>query len=315
MSGDIRIRRASPRDASIRPWILDPPFRRPYPRRATHRRGQRGRDGRAERGRADADRPPDHAWRCSHWRPRPPSPRPASSTVRSPVTGGSPPSPRAPWRSGWRSTPSGGSSWPGTTLGGRRPTSRSRASCRTARSTADFGGGDGRVTTDLGGTDYGFDLALGSRGRIVVAGERDRPPAPRWRSPSTGHAARSTGDSPRTASRSCGSASEFQGANAVAVGRERQDRDRGVDVERRDQPVGLGPPASERPPRSRRSAATGGSPSTSRSSAEQINDLAIVGRGKIVAAGSAEVGLTPRIAIARVPGEREARPHLRQARA
>ena len=24
-----------------------------------------------------------------------------------------------------------------------------------------FGGGDGRVTTDLGGTDYGFDVALG----------------------------------------------------------------------------------------------------------------------------------------------------------
>ncbi|MGH2629188.1 MAG: hypothetical protein ACRDHI_01335, partial [Actinomycetota bacterium] len=39
----------------------------------------------------------------------------------------------------------------------------------------DFGGGDGRVTTDLGGSDYAFDLTLGPGGRIVVAGERDRP--------------------------------------------------------------------------------------------------------------------------------------------
>jgi len=32
---------------------------------------------------------------------------------------------------------------------------------------------DGRVTVDLGGADYGFDLALQSDGKIVVAGERD----------------------------------------------------------------------------------------------------------------------------------------------
>ena len=36
----------------------------------------------------------------------------------------------------------------------------------------DFGGGDGRVTIDLGGSDFGFDLAIQVDGRIVVAGER-----------------------------------------------------------------------------------------------------------------------------------------------
>ena len=39
------------------------------------------------------------------------------------------------------------------------------------RSDPDFGGGDGRVTTDLGGVDYAFDVALASKGRIVVAGD------------------------------------------------------------------------------------------------------------------------------------------------
>jgi uncharacterized delta-60 repeat protein len=36
-----------------------------------------------------------------------------------------------------------------------------------------FGGGTGRVITDLGGTDYGFDVAIQPNGSIVVAGERD----------------------------------------------------------------------------------------------------------------------------------------------
>ena len=35
-----------------------------------------------------------------------------------------------------------------------------------------FGKGDGRVTTNLGATDYGFDMALQADGKIVVAGER-----------------------------------------------------------------------------------------------------------------------------------------------
>ncbi len=50
------------------------------------------------------------------------------------------------------------------------------------------------------------------------------------------------------------------------------------------------------------------------SSAEQINDIAIVRRGAIVAAGSAEVGLTPAHRDRAHPGEREARPCLRQRR-
>jgi uncharacterized delta-60 repeat protein len=36
---------------------------------------------------------------------------------------------------------------------------------------------DGRVTTDLGGADYGFDLAVQDDGKIVVAGERDEKPS------------------------------------------------------------------------------------------------------------------------------------------
>jgi len=38
-----------------------------------------------------------------------------------------------------------------------------------------FGNGTGRVITNLGGTDYAFDVAIQSNGSIVVAGERDLP--------------------------------------------------------------------------------------------------------------------------------------------
>ena len=38
-----------------------------------------------------------------------------------------------------------------------------------------FGGGDGRVTTDLGANEYAFDVAIQADGGIVVAGERATP--------------------------------------------------------------------------------------------------------------------------------------------
>ncbi|MDH4111496.1 MAG: hypothetical protein OEV60_02295 [Actinomycetota bacterium] len=162
-----------------------------------------------------------------------------------------------------------------------------------------FGGGDGRVITDLGGTDYAFDIALGSNGRIVVAGERDRPSGTRMAIAVYG---------PRgVLDRSFSSdgitfvtfGKEFQGANAVAVGA--------------NDKIVLGGSTSNgdttrwalarlRPNGSRdRNFGGDGRVTIDLSPAgEQINDLATVAGGKIVAVGAAESGLSPRMAIARV---------------
>lgn len=162
-----------------------------------------------------------------------------------------------------------------------------------------FGGGDGRVTTDLGGSDYAFDLTLGSRGRIVVAGERDRP---------SGSAMALAVYGPRGALDRRFSkdgiafvrfGKRFQGANAVAVGRGGKIVIAGSTSNGETSRWAL---ARLLPggPRDRRFGGDGRVTLDLSSSAEQINDIAIVRRGAIVAAGSAEVGLTPRIAIARV---------------
>jgi uncharacterized delta-60 repeat protein len=162
-----------------------------------------------------------------------------------------------------------------------------------------FGGGDGRVTTDLGGSDYGFDLALGPRGRIVVAGERNRP---------SGTAMAVAVYGPRGALDRRFSkdgiafvrfGKRFQGANAVAVGPGGKLVIAGSTSNGETSRWALARllPAG---PRDRTFGGDGRVTLDLSSSAEQINDIAIVGRGKVVAAGSAEVGLTPRIAIARV---------------
>ena len=81
----------------------------------------------------------------------------------------------------------------------------------------DFGDGDGRVTTDLGGTDYGFDIALGSNGRIVVAGQRDRPSGTQMAVAVYGPRGGLDRDFSGDGITFVGFDKEFQGANAVAV--------------------------------------------------------------------------------------------------
>jgi uncharacterized delta-60 repeat protein len=161
-----------------------------------------------------------------------------------------------------------------------------------------FGGGDGRVTTDLGGTDYGFAVGLGSSGRIVVVGTRDR------RSGTTMAVAafRAKGGLDRSFSKD-GVAfvtfgKEFQGANAVAVASDDRIVVGGSTSNGETSRWAL---ARLRPNGTRdRSFGGDGRVTVDLSPAdEQINDLALVAGGKIVAVGSAESGLSPRIAIAR----------------
>ena len=162
----------------------------------------------------------------------------------------------------------------------------------------EFGRGDGRVTIDLGGRDFAFDLAVGERGRIVVAGRRERAA----RSVMAVAALGPRGGLDRRFSKD-GVAfvrfgKQFQGATAVAIGA--SDR------------IVLGGTASNgetsrwavarlRPNGSRdRSFGGDGRVSVDISRAdEQINDLVIVEGGTIVAVGSAAKGLSPRIALGR----------------
>jgi uncharacterized delta-60 repeat protein len=60
----------------------------------------------------------------------------------------------------------------GYTLGGQADVALARFMPNGEPDT-EFGGGDGRVTTDLGAVDYAFDVAIGG-GKIVVAGQRDQ---------------------------------------------------------------------------------------------------------------------------------------------
>jgi uncharacterized delta-60 repeat protein len=162
----------------------------------------------------------------------------------------------------------------------------------------DFGGGDGRVTTDLGGTDYAFDIALGSNGRIVVAGERDRPSGSLMAVAVYGPRGRLDRGFSKDGVAFVGFGKELQGANAVAVGA--NDR------------IVLGGATSNGEtsrwalarlrPNGARDRGFGGDGRVTvdlTPSDERINDLTIVAGGKIVAVGSAESGLSPRIAIAR----------------
>ena len=82
----------------------------------------------------------------------------------------------------------------------------------------DFGGGDGRVTTDLGGTDYGFDVAIGSNGRIVAVGQRARSSGTLMAVAVYGPRGVLDKDFSKDGIAFVGFDKEFQGANAVAVG-------------------------------------------------------------------------------------------------
>lgn len=163
---------------------------------------------------------------------------------------------------------------------------------------ADFGGGDGRVSTDLGGTDYGFDIALGSNGRIVVAGERDRPSGSHMAVAVYGPRGMLDTDFSSDGIAFVGFDNELQGANAVAVGANDKIVIGGSTSNGQTSRWAL---ARLRPDGARDRGFGGDGRVTLdvSPSAEQINDLEIVAGGKIVAVGSTESTLSPRIALAR----------------
>ena len=102
---------------------------------------------------------------------------------------------------------------------GRRDTDLALARFRSnGRLDRRFGGGDGRVTTDLGGTDYGFDVAVGSRGRIVVAGMRERRRGSRMAVAVYGPRGRLDRSFSRNGIAFIGFGRAFQGATSVAIG-------------------------------------------------------------------------------------------------
>jgi uncharacterized delta-60 repeat protein len=161
-----------------------------------------------------------------------------------------------------------------------------------------FGGGDGRVSTDLGGTDYGFDIALAANGRIVVAGERDRQAGSRMVVAVYGPRGVLDRGFSRDGIAFVGYDNELAGANAVAVSANGKIVVGGSTSNGQTSRWAL----ARLRPNGARDRAFGGDGRVTvdiSPSAEQINDLTIVEGGKIVAVGSAEAGLSPRVAIAR----------------
>jgi len=162
-----------------------------------------------------------------------------------------------------------------------------------------FGGGDGRVTTDLGGTDYAFDLAIAPNGRIVVAGTRERRSGTRTAVAAyTRRGALNRGfSSDGLAYLSFGK--RFQGANALAItgaGKIVIGGSTSNGSTSRWALARLNPDGS----RDRSFGGDGRVTLDLSPSGEQINDLSPVPGGKIVAVGSVESRLSPRIAIARL---------------
>lgn len=161
----------------------------------------------------------------------------------------------------------------------------------------DFGGGDGRVSADLGGTDYAFDVAIQPNGRIVVAGERDLTNHSQFAVARFG-----TGGLLDPSFSGDGKAfvdfgTTFQGANALALGPRgtiviggfTSNGSTGRWAMARLLSDGKLDPAF----------GNGGKVSTNTSATdEQIEDLIVMPRGAIVAAGYAEVSLVPTFAVA-----------------
>ena len=141
----------------------------------------------------------------------------------------------------------------------------------------DFGGGDGRVSTDLGGTDYGFDIALASNGRIVVAGERSRRSGSLMAVAVYGPRGMLDEDFSNDGMAFVGFDNDLQGANAVAVGANDKIVIGGSTSNGETSRWAL---ARLRPNGSRDRAFGGDGRVTVdvSASAEQINDLTIVGR-------------------------------------
>jgi uncharacterized delta-60 repeat protein len=162
----------------------------------------------------------------------------------------------------------------------------------------DFGGGDGKVTTNLGGTDYAFDVAIPKGGGIVVAGERDTARGSKValvRYGPRGGRDKDFGGGDGIVLTSFGK--RYNGASAVAIGSSGN-----ITVGGFTSNGSAGRWALARyGPRGvldKDFGKDGKVTADLSASGEQINDIAIV-EGGIVASGYVEAGLTPRFAIAR----------------
>jgi uncharacterized delta-60 repeat protein len=160
-------------------------------------------------------------------------------------------------------------------------------------------GGDGRVTTDLGGSDYAFDVAIHPDGGIVVAGERDTRHGSRAavvRYHPKGARNRDFGGGDGIVLTSFGK--RYQGANAVVIGASGNITIGGFTSNGSTAKWAL----ARFGPRGVLDKDFGGDGKVTVDLApadEQINDLAIADGGRVVATGYAASGITPRFALAR----------------
>ncbi len=161
-----------------------------------------------------------------------------------------------------------------------------------------FGNGDGRVTVDLGGTDYAFDIAIQDDRKIVIAGERDLPNHSLFAVARFG-----PGGVPDASFSGDGKAfvnfgTKFQGANALALGSGGKILIGGFTS---NGSTGRWAMARFRSDGSLDPGFGGDGKVTTNlsTSDEQIEDLIVQPGGSIVAAGYAEKALSPRFAVAR----------------
>ncbi|MGE5226693.1 MAG: hypothetical protein ACM3OO_07440 [Planctomycetaceae bacterium] len=166
-----------------------------------------------------------------------------------------------------------------------------------------FGGGDGRVRLDLGAADYAFDVAVDGEGGLAIAGERstgDGSTGFVLRLGPRGVPAARFGGGDGVASVSFGK--PFQGLDAVAftpkdrivVGGYSSNGSLSRSTLARLMPDG----------RRDRGFSDDGLFSTDLSaSGEQVNDVAVLPDGSVLAAGYAEVGLQPAFSLFRVRGD------------
>jgi uncharacterized delta-60 repeat protein len=156
---------------------------------------------------------------------------------------------------------------------------------------------DGRVTTDLGGTDYAFDVAVQGDGRIVVAGERDYANRSQFAVVRYGGQGKLDKSFSGDGKNFTDFGKKYQGANALVIGPSGNILLGGFTsngslsrwaMARYKQDGSLDPTFGNKGKVSRDLSPTD----------EQIQDLVLAKDGRIVAAGYAEASLTPRFAIA-----------------
>lgn len=160
----------------------------------------------------------------------------------------------------------------------------------------DFGGGDGRVVTNLGGTDYGFDVALQADGKIVVAGQRDFNDHSQFAVVRYGIRGVLDKSFSKDGMNFTDFGKQYQAANAVVIGANGNILLGGYTSNGSSMRWALARylPNGTLDPHF----GNGGKVSTDVSpTVEQIDDLALIPGGKIVVAGEAETSLTPRYAI------------------